>query len=106
MRIEVFLNGNWDDKSAWLDKAASSWIQCQYADGRKYLVTSYAVVCRDKQRPPRTLELCGSNDGGVSWTRLDTQKAPGFTEQTERREYTIPKPAKWNIYRPQRECGQ
>jgi hypothetical protein len=23
-----------DDKSAWLDEAASSWIQCQYADGR------------------------------------------------------------------------
>ena len=34
-----------DERSAWLDKAASSWIQCQYADGRKYRATSYTVVC-------------------------------------------------------------
>lgn len=88
-----------DDKTAWLDKAASSWIQCQYADGRKYLVTSYAVVCNDKQRLPRTFELSGSNDGGSSWTRLDIQQAPGFTEQTPRGEFTIAKPAKWNLYR-------
>ena len=43
-----------DDKTAWLDKAATSWIQCQYADGRKYLVTSYVVVCKEKQRLPRS----------------------------------------------------
>ncbi len=88
-----------DDKTAWRDKAASSWIQCQYADGRKYRVTSYAVVCKDKQRLPRTLELSGSNDGGGSWTRLDIQQAPVFTEQTQRGEFTIAKPAKWNLYR-------
>jgi hypothetical protein len=88
-----------DDKTAWLDKAASSWIQCQYADGRKYRVTSYAVVCNDKQRLPQTFELSGSNDGGSSWTRLDIQQAPGFTEQTPHREFAIARPAKWNIYR-------
>jgi hypothetical protein len=88
-----------DDKSAWRDQAAASWIQCQYADGRKYLVTSYAVVCKEKQRLPRTLELSGSNDGGVRWTRLDTQPAPGFTELTPRHEFTLAKPAKWNLYR-------
>ena len=88
-----------DDKTAWLDKAAASWIQCQYADGRKYQVTSYAVVCQDQQRLPRTLELSGSNDGGVSWTRLDRQEAPGFTEQSPRREFPVAKPAKWNLYR-------
>ena len=90
---------DWSDKTAWLDKAASSWIQCRYADGRKYLVTSYAVVCRDKQRLPRTVELAGSNDGGVRWARLDIRKAPGFTARTHRREFTIARPAKWNIYR-------
>jgi hypothetical protein len=88
-----------DEKTAWLDKAASSWIQCRYAEGRKYLVTSYAVVCREKQRLPRTLELSGSNDGGVTWTSLDVQAAPGFTEQAQRREFAIAKPAKWNLYR-------
>ena len=88
-----------DDRSAWLDKAASSWIQCQYADRRQYLVTSYAVVCRDAQRLPCKLELSGSNDGGVRWTRLDLQADPGFNEQAPRREFTLAKPGKWNIYR-------
>jgi hypothetical protein len=88
-----------DDKTAWQDKAASSWIQCHYADGRKYQVTSYAVICNDKQRLPRTLELSGSNDGGMTWTRLDRQEAPGFTEQSPRREFPVAQPAKWNLYR-------
>ena len=88
-----------DDKTVWLDKASSSWIQCQYADGRKYPVTSYAIVCNDSHRLPRTLELSGSNDGGVSWTVLDSQKAPGFSEQTSRREFTVVPSGKWNIYR-------
>ena len=88
-----------DEKTAWIDKAASSWIQCQYADGRKYLVTSYTVVATDKFGLPRTLELSGSNDGGVSWTVLDTQNAPGFTAESPRREFSIATPAKWNLYR-------
>ena len=88
-----------DEKTAWIDKAASSWIQCQYADGRKYLTTSYTVVATDKQRLPRTLEVSGSNDGGTSWTVLDTQNAPGFTAELPRREFTIATPAKWNLYR-------
>ena len=88
-----------DDKTAWSDKSALSWLQCQYVDGRKYLVTSYALVCSDQQRLPRSLELSGSNDGGVTWTSLDIQNTPEFSEQNRRREFTIAKPAKWNIYR-------
>ena len=88
-----------DEKTAWLEKAASSWIQCQYADGRKSRVTSYAVVCLEKERVPRTLELSGSNDGGSTWTRLDLQEAPAFTEQATRREFPLTNPAKWNLYR-------
>ncbi len=91
--------GERDKKGAWLDKKPSTWIQHQHADGRKYLVTSYVVVAADNQRLPRTVELVASNDGGVTWTTLDLQNAPGFTEQTQRREFTIAKPAKWNIYR-------
>jgi len=88
-----------DDKTAWLDKSGSSWIQCQYVDGRKYLVTSYAVVCPDTRRQARKLELAGSNDGGATWTPLDLQEAPGFNDQALRREFTLARPAKWNIYR-------
>jgi len=88
-----------DDKTAWIDKSATSWLQCQYVDGRKYLVTSYAIVCSDAQRLPRSFELSGSNDGGVTWASLDIQKAPAFSGLTRRREFTIAKPAKWNEYR-------
>ena len=88
-----------DDRTAWSDMSPSGWLQCQYVDGRKYLVTSYAVMCSDPQRLPRGLELSGSNDGGVTWTSLDMQKTPRFTGQTSRCEFTIAKPAKWNLYR-------
>ena len=87
-----------DEKSAWLDKAASSWIQCQYADGRKYRATSYTVVCLDKDRLPATLKLAGSNDG-VRWTDLDVQTDLDFDERTLRREFTLANTAKWNRYR-------
>ncbi len=87
-----------DEKTAWLDRAASSWIQCQHADGRKSRVTSYAVVCRERERRPRTLELLGSNDGRT-WTRLDLQEAPAFSEQATRREFPVAQPAKFNLHR-------
>jgi len=88
-----------DDRTAWKDKALSIWVQCQYADGRKYRVTSYAVGCREKQRLPKTLELSGSNDDGATWTRLDLQENPGFSDSAPRREFTLARPARWNLYR-------
>lgn len=87
-----------DEKTAWLDRAAASWIQCEYGDGRKYRVTSYAVVATDAQRRPQALELSGSNDG-QQWTVLDRQAAPYFTATTARREFAIARPAKWTAYR-------
>jgi len=88
-----------DERTAWVTQSASGWLQCEYVDGRKYLVTSYVVVCPDHERVPRSLELSGSNDGGATWTSLDIQKAPDFSEQTRRHEFAIAKPAKWNLYR-------
>jgi hypothetical protein len=88
-----------DDRTLWRDKAPSSWIQCQYADGRKYRATSYALVCPEKQRLPRALELSGSNDDGATWTRLDLQENPAFAEPAPRREFALAKPARWGLYR-------
>jgi hypothetical protein len=61
--------------------------------------TSYALECGNKYLLPRAVELAGSNDGGTSWTVLDTQQAPGFGEATPRREFALASPAKWNAYR-------
>lgn len=94
--------------TSWIDRAASSWIQCEYADGRKRLVTSYAVTCPEKNRLPQTLSLSGSNDGGKSWTSIDVRTAPMFA-MASRREFPIATPAKWNILRlnvtPTNEAG-
>lgn len=88
-----------DDRTAWHDQAPTSWIQCQYVDGRKYPVTSYTVVCRNSSRLPRTIQLSGSNDGGVTWKLLDTRSAPGFSDQVQRREFSVADPMQWNAYR-------
>ena len=94
----VTQSGERDQKGIWKDKAPTSWIQYQHVDGRKRLVTSYVITCSNKGLLPGSLELSGSNDG-EKWTRLDLQEAPGFSEQATRREFTIAKPSKWNLYR-------
>ncbi len=94
----VTQSGERDKKGAWRDKAPSSWIQYAHVDGRKRLVTSYAITSPNKHLLPRSLELLGSNDHGATWTQLDLQEAPGFSEQTPRREFTLREPAKWNCY--------
>lgn len=91
--------GERSKQGEWLNKAASGWLQYQHADDRKYLVTSYAVTCQDPSRAPHTIELLGSNDQGAHWTRLDYQDRPGFTDKVPRREFTVAKPGKWNVYR-------
>ncbi len=95
----VTQSGERDQKGVWKDKSASSWAQYQHVDGRKRLVTSYAITCSNEDLLPASLELSGSNDGGTNWTRLDLQEAAGFSEQATRREFTIAKPSKWNLYR-------
>jgi hypothetical protein len=80
------------------DRAASSWIQYQHSDGRKHLVTSYALECKNEYLLPRGVELYGSNDG-QTWTQLDAQEKPGFSAQEPRRQFHIGKPSKWNMYK-------
>ena len=92
-------SGERTDQGVWQDKAASGWVQYQHVDGRKRLVTSYALECGNKHLLPRTVELAGSNDGGASWTVLDAQRSPGFDGATPRREFAVASPAKWNAYR-------
>jgi hypothetical protein len=98
---QITFQGDRNKQGEWQDKAAQSWIQYQHTDGRKRLVTSYAVVCNDQHRLPRMIELLGSNDGGANWTRLDLQTKPSFSAQSPQREFNIAKPGKWNAYRMQ-----
>lgn len=95
----VTQSGERNQEGVWRDKASSSSIQYQHVDGRKRLVTSYAITCTNKDLLPSSLELTGSSDGGSTWTCLDLQEPPGFSEQVTRREFIIAEPAKWNLYR-------
>ena len=97
--VEITQSGGRDQKGVWKHQAPSSWIQYQHVDGRKSLATSYAVTCKNKDLLPRSLELSGSNNGGTTWTRLDIQEAPGFSEQATRREFNVANPSKWNLFR-------
>lgn len=97
--VEVTHSGERNKEGIWRHKAPSSWIQYNHVDGRKCLTNTYAITCSNKHLLPSSLELSGSNDGGTSWTPLDLQKAPGFSEQATRREFTVAKPGKWNFYR-------
>jgi len=97
--VGITQSGGRDEKGVWKDKAPSSWIEYKHVDGRKRLVTSYAVTCTNKDLLPGSLELSGSNDGGTTWTSLDIREATGFSEQATRREFTVAKPSKWNLFR-------
>ena len=92
-------SGERNSKGVWRTKASSGWIQYQHVDGRKRLVTSYALECGNRQLLPRAIELAGSNDGGTTWTVLDRQQAHGLDEANPRREFTLASPAKWNVFR-------
>ena len=86
-----------DDRTAWTAKAASGWLECRYGEGRRYPVTSYAVVASEKSRLPSAMRLSGSNDDGATWMTLDHQATPAFS--TLRQEFSIANPAKYNLYR-------
>jgi len=89
-------------RSLWQDDSASSWIQVQYGDGRKYAVSSYAVTGGDKPECfPKGLVLSGSNDGGTTWDAQDTRRNEAFGKGFETREFPVKKPAAYNAYRLQ-----
>lgn len=92
-------SGDRSTQGVWRSKGASGWIRYQHVDGRRRLVTSYAIECGNRDRLPKALELAGSNDGGTTWTVLDRQQEPGINEAMPRREFAVSSPATWNVYR-------
>jgi PKD repeat protein len=113
------LNGFWevatnafDDSFAtkWLDFANNypatrqSWIQYQYPNGRRYLVTRYTITSANDAvsypaRNPAVWRLLGSNNGGASWVTLDLQTNQVFTGNFQKRTYDFTNTAAYNIYR-------
>ena len=56
-------------------------------------------------RDPRNWRLLGSNDGGKSWTTLDTRRDEAFESRFLRREFAISNRTPFNVYRLQIDSG-
>jgi alpha-mannosidase len=96
----------------WLDFANNfpntrqSWIQYQYPNGQQYIVTKYTVTSANDatiypERNPANWRFLASNDGGASWTTLDTKTNQVFTANFQKLSYPIPNTAAYNLYRYQ-----
>jgi alpha-mannosidase len=91
----------------WLDFANSypstraSWLQYAYSNGKRYMVNSYTLTSANDapERDPYTWRLLGSNDGGTTWTTLDTRTGVVFSSRLEKRAFSIASPALFNVYR-------
>ena len=95
-----------DPVSKWLDFAnqdpstRSSWIQYQYANGDRYVLSSYTITSGNDNPPrdPRDWTLSGSNDG-VTFVPLDTRTNEVFSGRTQKRTFTFTGGSGYNIYR-------
>ena len=113
------INPNWevatnafDDTTGtkWLDFATNypstrqSWIQYQYANGQRFLVTQYTITsandaARYPERNPADWRLLGSNNGGASWVTLDIQTNQVFTANFQKLAYAFTNTTAYNLYR-------
>ena len=93
----------------WLDFATNnpgtraSWIQYQYTNGLRYVVTSYSMTSANdaQERDPATWRLLGSNNGGTNWTTLDVRSNQVFTARFQRQSFSTTNSAAYNLYRLQ-----
>jgi hypothetical protein len=95
-----------DTETKWLDFANSdpttraSWIQYQYPNEERFVVSSYAVTSANdtSTRDPRDWVFRGSDDG-VNWTDLDVQTNRVFSNRFERQTYPINNSTPYEYYR-------
>mgnify|MGYP001220100863 FL=1 len=90
----------------WLDYAngqpnRASWIQYQYASGKKSIVAEYTITSANdaQERDPKDWNLRGSNDGGLNWVTLDTRTGQTFTGRYQKRSFSFTNSTAYNIYR-------
>jgi hypothetical protein len=88
----------WLDMSPLTNKA--SWIQYQYASGKKSIVTQYTITSANdsQERDPKNWNLLGSNDG-TTWTTIDSRTGEVFSSRFLKRSFTAANITAYNIYR-------
>jgi len=94
----------------WLDFATNfpstrqSWIQYQYANNQRYLVTRYSVTSANDStiypdRNPANWRFLGSTNNGQSWVTLDTRLNQVFTNNFQKLTCNFSNASTYNIYR-------
>ncbi len=94
----------------WLDFATNypgtrqSWIQYQYANGQRYVVSQYTITSANdaathSERNPADWRLLGSNNGGTSWVTLDIRTNQVFTANFQKLAYSATNTTAYNAYR-------
>ena len=69
----------------------------------RHVARQYALTSANDfpQRDPQDWRLLASNDGGTTWTTLDTRKGEIFAERHERRVFRLDNPQAFGLYRLQ-----
>ncbi|NLH16172.1 MAG: hypothetical protein GX455_06310 [Phycisphaerae bacterium] len=93
-------DSNQDTK--WLARANKAWIAYDFPGDAAYVIGAYALTTANDNtgRDPKSWTLQGSNDGGVTWTVLDTQT--GITLGDTRKitlNYTVTNPGSYKMYK-------
>jgi hypothetical protein len=91
-----------DGTTKWYAAANTGWITYDFKDEEAYTITFYTLTTgNDNQgRDPKSWTLQGSNDGGATWTVVDTRSA--VTLGTNRRatyRYDVATPGSYKMYK-------
>ncbi len=102
--FDNFTGTKWLDFASAYPSTRSTWIQYQYANGLQHVVTGYSLTTANDAgsypgRNPANWRLLGCNNGGASWTTLDTQVNQVFYSSYQKRTYPVTNPGAYNLYR-------
>lgn len=86
--------------SKYLTRSTTGWMQYQFDNGEKYVVTKYSLTSANdyEGRDPRNWNLQGSNDG-ASWINLDTRTNESFSSRWQKREFSFSNSVAYEYYR-------
>ena len=89
------------DDTSGTEAATGDWVEYAFGgdagrDARFYTLTSGAS---DAAADPRAWTLKGSNNGGTSWTVLDTRSGETFRWRSQTRAFKIDRPGRFERYR-------
>ncbi len=85
--------------TSWRVESGTAWISYSFGSTGRPNVTGYTVTAATTGlNPPTGWTFEGSNDGGTTWTSLDTQTDQTFI-RGQRRTYSIESDQTFNIYR-------